>query len=45
MFMSARPLPAEGEAAPRAAAVIASLLCLVPAVIVAVAPGWVMGRM
>jgi NADH-quinone oxidoreductase subunit N len=45
MFMSARPLPAEGEAAPRAAAVIASLLCLVPAAIVAVAPGWVMGRM
>jgi NADH-quinone oxidoreductase subunit N len=44
MFMSAQPAPVQGEQdAPRAAALIASVLCLVPAVLVAVAPGWVMG--
>ena len=45
MFMNAQPVPADGdERAPTGAAVLASVLCLLPAVIVAVAPGWVMGR-
>jgi hypothetical protein len=41
MFMSPQAAPAAGEAPPRAAAMTASLLCLLPAV--AVAPGWVLG--
>jgi len=45
MFMNAQPVPADGdERAPTGAAMVASVLCLVPAVIVAVAPGWVIGR-
>jgi NADH-quinone oxidoreductase subunit N len=43
MFMSPQAALAVGEAPPRAAAMVASLLCLVPAVAVAVAPGWVLG--
>ena len=45
MFMSTQPVPATGEAPQRATALVASLLCLVPAVVVAVAPGWVLARM
>jgi NADH-quinone oxidoreductase subunit N len=44
MFMSALPAPVEGAAPQRSAAIVASVLCLVPALLVAVAPGWVMGR-
>lgn len=46
MFMSpaAAPNVAGGTAAaPRSAALAASLLCLLPALVVAVAPGWVLG--
>jgi hypothetical protein len=42
--MSAQVAPVEGESPPRAAAMAASLLCLVPAIVVAVAPGWVLAR-
>jgi NADH-quinone oxidoreductase subunit N len=44
MFMTPQPALADGEGAPRATAVVASVLCLVPALVVAVAPGWVMGH-
>ena len=45
MFMSAQPVAVVGEQpTPRAAALVASVLCLLPALVVAVAPGWVMGR-
>ncbi|MDH4288274.1 MAG: NADH-quinone oxidoreductase subunit N [Aquincola sp.] len=43
MFMSELPAPAEGRSPVRSAAIVASLLCLVPAIAVVVAPGWVMG--
>jgi len=43
MFMSALPAPVAGASAPRSAAIAASVLCLVPAIVVAVAPGWVLG--
>jgi NADH-quinone oxidoreductase subunit N len=43
MFMGALPAPVTGASAPRSAAIAASVLCLVPAIVVAVAPGWVMG--
>jgi NADH-quinone oxidoreductase subunit N len=42
MFMGAQPAPIAGEAPARAAALAASVLCLVPAIVVAVAPGWVL---
>jgi NADH-quinone oxidoreductase subunit N len=45
MFMSALPAPVQGAAPARSAAIVASALCLAGAVIVAVAPGWVMGGM
>jgi NADH-quinone oxidoreductase subunit N len=44
MFMGAQVAPVQGEVPPRAAAIVASLLCLVPAIVVAVAPGWVLAR-
>jgi NADH-quinone oxidoreductase subunit N len=47
MFMSAQTQPAATgpEAAQRAPALAASLLCLLPAIVVAVAPGWVLARL
>ena len=44
MFMStaAQPEPASGELPQRTAALLASLLCLLPAIVVAVWPGWVL---
>jgi NADH-quinone oxidoreductase subunit N len=44
MFMSAQPASVEGEVPARAPALAASVLCLVPAIVVAVAPGWVLMR-
>jgi NADH-quinone oxidoreductase subunit N len=44
MFMGAQAAPVQGEAPARAPALVASLLCLVPAIVVAVAPGWVLAR-
>lgn len=43
MFMSPQAEVVAGEAAPRAPALLASALCLAPALLVAVLPGWVLG--
>jgi NADH-quinone oxidoreductase subunit N len=43
MFMSPQEVVA-GAAAPRRVAIAASLVCLVPVVLVALFPGWVLGR-
>lgn len=44
MFMGAQVAPVQGEVPPRAGAIVASLLCLVPAIVIAVAPGWVLAQ-
>jgi NADH-quinone oxidoreductase subunit N len=44
MFMSAEPL-ASGRIASRSLALSASLLCAIPAVLLSVFPGWVIGRL
>jgi len=44
MFMSA-PDPAAAKGRPRRHAVLASVLCLVPAVLLAVFPGWLLDRL
>jgi NADH-quinone oxidoreductase subunit N len=43
MFMSPQPATIQGQAPARTTALLASLLCLLPALAVAVAPGWVLG--
>jgi NADH-quinone oxidoreductase subunit N len=45
MFMSPQAAPAHEGTAPRAPAIVASLLCLVPALVVAVAPGWMLAHL
>jgi len=44
MFMS-EPEPAAAHGAPRRYAVAASLLCLVPAVLLMLFPGWLIDRL
>jgi len=44
MFMTATEVPVQGEAPARGAAVVASVVCLVPAIALVVAPGWVLAR-
>jgi NADH-quinone oxidoreductase subunit N len=44
LFMSPQEVLAGGTA-PRRVAVAASLVCLVPVALVAVFPGWVLGRL
>ena len=45
MFMSAAAAPAGGQAPVRAVAVAAALMCLLPALAVAIGPGWFLPRL
>jgi NADH-quinone oxidoreductase subunit N len=45
MFMSPQAAPAHEGSAPRGTVMVASLLCLIPALAVAVAPGWMLARL
>jgi NADH-quinone oxidoreductase subunit N len=45
MFMSPQAASASGELPVRTATLVASVLCLVPALVVAVVPGWIVGAL